>query len=92
MVDGIMKRSAYQARANGWRVGKKIKSNSDLWHEILKLCDRHIVRLIWLRGHSGHPENELADRLANEAAKREGLKVDENYEEGTTKRLDVSLF
>src|SRR5271157_3640461 len=87
LVDGIMKRTAYRARANGWKVGKKVKANGDLWCEILDLCDRHAVELAWLPGHSGHLSNELADQLAKVAARRGDLLIDEAFEEGaTTKR------
>src|SRR5215472_882993 len=33
LVNGIMKGTAYRARAKGWRVGEKVKANSDLWRE-----------------------------------------------------------
>jgi ribonuclease HI len=84
LVTGIMKRTALKARANGWKVGKKVKANSDLWSEILDLCDLHSVELIWLPGHSGHPGNELADELAGSASKQGDLLIDEAYETGNT--------
>jgi ribonuclease HI len=84
LVNGIMKRTALKARANGWKVGKKVKANSDLWSEILDLCDLHSVELIWLPGHSGHPGNELADELAGSASKQGDLLIDEAYETGNT--------
>jgi ribonuclease HI len=84
LVDGIMKRTAYKARANGWKVGRKAKSNSDLWCQILDLCDLHVIELVWLRGHSGHPGNELADELATAAARQGDLLIDQAFEEGDT--------
>jgi len=36
------------------------------------LVDKHEVELEWVKGHAGHPENERADRLANEAIDRRG--------------------
>jgi ribonuclease HI len=91
LVDGIMKRTAYRARAKGWKVGKKVKRNSDLWCELLDLCDRHVVELVWLPGHSGHRDNELADQLAKAAARQSDLLVDEAFEEGNTTRRDPEL-
>jgi ribonuclease HI len=91
LVNGVMKRTAYKARANGWRVGKKVKANSDLWYEILELCDRHVVKLAWLPGHSGHHGNELADQLATAAARRGDLLIDEAFEEGNTIRRGPEL-
>ena len=91
LVSGIMKRTAYKARANGWKVGKKVKANSDLWYEILELCDRHVVKLAWLPGHSGHRDNELADQLATAAARRGDHLIDEAFEEGNTIRRGPEL-
>lgn len=45
----------------------KILKNADLWLEISKLITQHEVHCHWVKGHSGHPENELVDQLANEA-------------------------
>ncbi len=46
--------------------GKPVK-NIDLWQRLLKAMARHQIQWEWVRGHSGHPENERADRLANRA-------------------------
>lgn len=56
---------------NNWMRNKTEPAlNSDLWEDILKLCDIHKVEVVWVKGHSGHPENERCDRLAvAEAAK-----------------------
>ncbi len=45
---------------------KPIK-NVDLWQALDQEVSRHHVTWHWVRGHSGHPENELADALANQA-------------------------
>ena len=46
-------------RANGWMRNKKDPAlNPELWGELLDLCDKHKVEVIWVRGHAGHPENE----------------------------------
>jgi ribonuclease HI len=53
-------------RARGWRTaGKKAVKNQDLWEALSELAARHQVEWHWVRGHSGHPENERADQLAN---------------------------
>lgn len=45
---------------------KPIK-NADLWKELDKQTHRHHISWHWVKGHSGHKENELADALANQA-------------------------
>ncbi|WP_018954181.1 ribonuclease HI [Thioalkalivibrio sulfidiphilus] len=55
-------------KRKGWRTadGKPVK-NQDLWMRLDAAAARHDVAWHWVRGHTGHPENELADQLANEA-------------------------
>ncbi|MCG5499601.1 ribonuclease HI [Ectothiorhodospira lacustris] len=55
-------------KRRGWRTaaGEPVK-NQDLWQRLDEAASRHQVRWHWVRGHTGHPENEQADRLANEA-------------------------
>jgi ribonuclease HI len=53
-------------RARGWRTAdKKPVKNQDLWQALAAQAARHEVRWHWVKGHSGHPENERADELAN---------------------------
>ena len=53
-------------RARGWRTAdKKPVKNQDLWETLSELAARHEVEWHWVKGHSGHPENERADELAN---------------------------
>ena len=49
-----------------WRTaeGKPVK-NQDLWQQMIPLLEKHHVTWHWVEGHSGHPENERADQLAN---------------------------
>ncbi|MBS0357663.1 MAG: ribonuclease HI [Proteobacteria bacterium] len=55
-------------KKNGWKTAdKKPVKNMDLWQELDKLIQQHQVAWHWVRGHTGHPENELADLLANQA-------------------------
>jgi len=48
---------------------KKVK-NEDMWREYLEVSKPHKVRATWVRGHSGHPENERCDTLAVNEAKK----------------------
>ena len=58
-------------RSQGWMRNKKDPAlNPELWSELLDLCDKHQLEIVWVKGHAGHPENERCDRLAVEAAKR----------------------
>lgn len=51
-----------------WRTAnKKPVKNADLWLQLDEVAARHDVEWHWVRGHSGHEENELADMLANKA-------------------------
>ncbi|HHH39287.1 MAG TPA: ribonuclease HI [Sedimenticola sp.] len=53
-------------KRNGWRTAsRKPVKNSDLWRELDRLVAQHDVEWAWVKGHSGHPENERADQLAN---------------------------
>ena len=53
-------------KARGWKTAdRKPVKNEDLWRELDALASAHSVQWRWVRGHSGHPENERADALAN---------------------------
>ncbi|MAI54668.1 MAG: ribonuclease HI [Gammaproteobacteria bacterium TMED95] len=55
-------------RRNGWRTSaKQPVKNQDLWQALDALAAKHSVSWHWVKGHSGHPENEQADALANAA-------------------------
>jgi ribonuclease HI len=57
----------------GWKkrqwktAARKPVKNVDLWKRLDKIVSQHQVQWHWVRGHTGHPENELADQLANRA-------------------------
>jgi ribonuclease HI len=55
-------------KRNGWRTAaKKPVKNRDLWERLDELAAQHEIDWHWVRGHSGHPENELVDEAANAA-------------------------
>ena len=65
VCDSISKGWVYGWQKRGWRKGDgKPALNPDLWQQLLPLLEMHDVRLVWVKGHAGHPENERCDRLA----------------------------
>ena len=55
-----------QWKKRGWKTAaKKPVLNADLWMQLDALASRHKVEWKWVKGHSGHSENEIADELAN---------------------------
>ncbi len=56
-------------KQNGWRTAaKKPVANRELWEKLDGLLNVHNVSWDWVKGHSGHPQNEICDRLASEQA------------------------
>ena len=54
-------------KKKGWKTAsKKPVKNQDLWQQLEHYAAQHSVEWLWVKGHSGHPENERADTLANE--------------------------
>ena len=54
-------------KRNGWKTAsKKPVKNQDLWQRLDEQVNRHQVDWQWVKGHSGHRENEMADQLANQ--------------------------
>lgn len=54
---------------NGWRKSdKKPVLNPDLWKELWSLINQHEYKIVWVKGHAGHPENERCDNLATAKA------------------------
>ena len=53
-------------KKRGWKTAaKKPVKNRDLWEQLEAQTARHAVDWQWVKGHSGHPDNERADALAN---------------------------
>jgi|TARA_B100000212_G_scaffold291838_1_gene233638 ribonuclease HI len=60
-------------KKSNWKTSsKKSVKNKELWIELYNESQKHNIEWKWVKGHSGHPENEIADMLANQA-------IDENY-------------
>jgi len=68
VLDGITKWiHGWQKR--GWKnASKKPVLNADLWCELLEASAPHHMSWNWVKGHSGHPENDRADQLASDQA------------------------
>lgn len=65
----------HQWKKNGWRKADKSPvKNADLWQALEEETHRHKITWHWVKGHSDHPENDIADRLAN-------LAIDEHFGE-----------
>lgn len=59
--------------SRGWRTSaRQAVKNQDLWRALHRLTQVHDVTWSWVRGHSGHPFNERADRLATQAIRSLG--------------------
>ena len=69
----------------GWRKKDWVKAdrkpvlNADLWKRLVPLLSAHTVKLRWLKGHAGHPENERCDALARQEAAKPDLPLDQGY-------------
>lgn len=69
----------------GWldswlKINFKGKKNEDLWRRYHEVARLHKVKLRWVKGHAGHPENERCDQLATAAARLPRLLVDAGFE------------
>lgn len=72
VIDGITK-WVHGWQKRGWKTAaKKPVLNEDLWRQMIDVVARHDVSWNWVKGHSGHPENERVDQLASERAEQAG--------------------
>lgn len=65
VMDGLTKWLPAWKKRDWKTADKKPVKNVDLWQQLDAAIARHKVDWQWVRGHTGHPENELADALAN---------------------------
>lgn len=71
VADGIAKGWAASWRARGWKKSDKSPAlNPDLWGQLLDLLEEHDVKIIWVKGHAGHRENERCDEMAVAQSKK----------------------
>lgn len=67
-------------KKNGWKTAaKQPVKNVDLWKALDEQVKNHTIKWHWVKGHSGHPENELVDDLAREAAESSDLIEDSGF-------------
>lgn len=53
-------------KMNNWKTSaKKPVKNAELWRALDAMCQSHQIEWRWVKGHSGHVENDIADALAN---------------------------
>ena len=65
VIDALQKGWAKGWKARGWiKADKKPALNPDLWERLLELCEKHTVRLHWVKGHADNPNNNRCDELA----------------------------
>ena len=65
VIDGITKWKA-NWKKRGWKTASRQPvKNADLWRRLDAACEKHTIEWQWVKGHSGHPENDKADALAN---------------------------
>lgn len=77
---GIMQWLAGWKR-NNWRTSqKKPVKNKDLWQRLDAAAQRHQINWHWVKGHTGHPENDRCDQLARDAATDAATGIDEGFE------------
>ena len=71
VADGLTLGWAEGWKARGWKKKDgKPALNPELWDELLTLYHTHKVKIVWLKGHAGHPENERCDELAVAQSKK----------------------
>ncbi|OWR15881.1 ribonuclease HI [Chryseobacterium sp. VAUSW3] len=65
----------------GWiKKGFKNVKNPDLWKRLVPLLKAHKITFHWIKGHAGHPENEICDQLAVKASQSDNLETDTFFE------------
>ncbi|MGE5402421.1 MAG: ribonuclease HI [Ignavibacteriales bacterium] len=88
LVNSVMKGWAVRWKAKGWMRNKTEKAeNSDLWEKLLNLISKHAVEFKWIKGHAGHTENEICDKLCKQAACGVNLPEDPGYKNSQNHEL-----
>jgi len=64
-------------KKKGWKTASKQPvKNQKFWQELDEQCQKHDIEWKWVKGHSGHRENEIADDLANK-----GIEISGNWDD-----------
>ena len=64
-------------KKKGWKTANKQPvKNQKFWQELDEQCQKHDIEWKWVKGHSGHRENEIADDLANK-----GIEISGNWDD-----------
>ena len=88
LVDALVKRLPKTWRENSWKLsnshgrpgGGGQAKNSDLWEQLLSLCEGHEVAFKWIQGHPGQNEHDRCDALASEWTQQTVLPIDVGYQ------------
>lgn len=75
VADAVEKGWVFQWESKAFRK----KKNPDLWKRFLKVYRNHVVRFVWIKGHSNNLENERCDKLAVDAYQNLQLNDDTGY-------------
>ncbi|WJG07858.1 ribonuclease HI [Aliiglaciecola sp. LCG003] len=68
-------------KKNGWKTSaRKPVKNADLWKRLDEQASKQKITWKWVKGHSGHPENERCDDIARQAAEGKNLLDDIGFE------------
>lgn len=75
VMDAFEKSWILNWKANGWKTAdKKPVKNQELWEDLYSASLSHKIRWVWVKGHTGHPDNERVDKEAqNQAYKAKEL-------------------
>lgn len=69
VADAFLQGWIWNWMKNGWKkADKKPVLNPELWQELITEIRKHEYKIVWVKGHAGHPENERCDALATTQA------------------------
>ena len=69
VADAFLQGWIWNWMKNGWKKSdKKPVLNPDLWQILISEIRKHEYKIVWVKGHAGHPENERCDNLATSQA------------------------
>lgn len=69
VADAFLQGWIWNWMKNGWKkADKKPVLNPELWQELISEIRKHEYKIVWVKGHAGHPENERCDVLATTQA------------------------